>query len=152
MSHKHVYLIYSWGEKKEIVEALGKYLHDVHKYDVCRDETGSTLMGAMSGDTHKWVAEAIEKSHTIFVCVSKHLQRSPLMDMELAYAYRLVIQGILDLVFCMVDEDFTTVSSPDRVVGKLAMWIFNLSDVATSPPALLLGIAIILSTICRIIP
>ena len=60
---------YAWGAKKELVVGLAGALRGLG-YDVWRDEEGSEIVPSMSGDTDERMAQAIESSHTVIVCVS----------------------------------------------------------------------------------
>ncbi len=67
---KHLMLSYAWGCGKDRVVALQKELQ-AHGIDTWRDETGSSILHAMEGATDDVMATAVEKSHTVVVCVSK---------------------------------------------------------------------------------
>ena len=62
-------LSYAWGAKKDLVVGLAVALRGLG-FDVWRDEEGSEIVPSMSGDTDERMAQAIESSHTVIVCVS----------------------------------------------------------------------------------
>ena len=66
---QHVMISYAWGAKKELVVGMAVALRSLG-YDVWRDEEGSEIVPSMSGDTDERMAQAIESSHTVIVCVS----------------------------------------------------------------------------------
>ena len=66
---QHVMISYAWGAKKELVMGMAVALRSLG-YDVWRDEEGSEIVPSMSGDTDERMAQAIESSHTVIVCVS----------------------------------------------------------------------------------
>ena len=121
-SAKHVMLSYSWGCKKELVVDLGAALK-AKSVDVWRDEEGSQCLPAMSGSTDDCMAAAIEHSHTIIVCVSRAYKASANCRMEAKYANDMHKRGKVNLVFAMMEQDYTTRSSPEYVDGWLGLMI-----------------------------
>ena len=111
-TNKHVMLSYCWGAKKELVVELGASLR-AKGVDVWRDEEGSQCVPAMSGSTDDCMAAAIERSHTIIVCVSRAYKASANCRMEAKYANDMHKRGKVNLVFAMMEQDYTTRSSPE---------------------------------------
>jgi hypothetical protein len=78
---KHVMLSYAWGANKACVVALGQQLRKLG-LDVWRDEEGSSILPAMCGATDDAMAEAIEQSSAVIVCISPAYKRSANCRME----------------------------------------------------------------------
>eukprot|EP01041_Mallomonas_annulata_P016772 gene16772-34858_t len=118
----HVMISYCWGNhsKPENVKALTNCLRRM-QYDVWRDEEGSLLMEAMSGATEDCIAQAIELSSTVILCVSREYKESANCRLEAEYAQQLAKKGKLNLIFAMMDSEYTTVSKPDYLDGWLAL-------------------------------
>ena len=91
--------------------------------DVWRDEEGSQCVPAMSGSTDDCMAAAIEHSHTIIVCVSRAYKASANCRMEAKYANDMHKRGKVQLVFVMMEREYTTRSSPEYVDGWLGLMI-----------------------------
>ena len=118
---QHVMLSYAWKEKKELVIALELALRDLN-YEVWRDETGSALVTSMSGATDDRMAEAIEASAFVVVCVSSAYKESANCRMEAKYAGSLAKKGKTKLIFIMMDEYYTT-HSENSLDGWLAFMV-----------------------------
>jgi hypothetical protein len=103
-------LSYAWGCKKELVVALELSLRDMN-YEVWRDETGSSIVPSMSGATDDCMAEAIEASCVVVVCVSPAYKESANCRMEAKYAGGRAKKGKLKFIFVMMDELYHTHSS-----------------------------------------
>ena len=121
-TRQHVMLSYSWASKKDTVTKLGNTLKDLG-YEVWRDEVGSALVGGMSGDVDDRMAEAIEASGYIIVCVSPQYKESANCRMEAKYAAARNKKGKLQLIFVMMCENYHTASQPDSVDGWLGFMI-----------------------------
>ena len=119
---QHAMLSYCWGAKKELVVELAASLR-AKGVDVWRDEEGSQCVPAMSGSTDDCMAAAIEHSHTIVVCVSRAYKASANCRMEAKYANDMHKRGKVKLVFVMMDQAYTTRSSPEYVDGWLGLMI-----------------------------
>ena len=120
---KHIMISYCWEQKNAVV-ALTKYLKDRHGYDICRDEEGSSLMPPMSGSTDAWMADAIEKSVIIIVCVSPAYNRSVNCQKEARFAHmRRDINKVEKILYVMMDPEF--VPWKGSINGQLALWIGN---------------------------
>lgn len=118
---KHIMISYSWKVGKPLVESLQKSLQSLG-LDVWRDETGSKLVSPMQGDVVEKMAEAIEASHTIIVCISRWYKESPNCRAEANYIrQRQPIQN-LKIIFLMMENDYTTVS-PHPVDGWLGFFV-----------------------------
>eukprot|EP01041_Mallomonas_annulata_P013018 gene13018-27470_t len=117
----HVMISYCWGNrsKPENVKALTNCLRQM-QYDVWRDEEGSRLMEAMSGATEACMAQAIELSSTVILCVSREYKESANCRLEAIYAQQLAKKEKLSLIFAMMDREYTTASKPDYLDGWLA--------------------------------
>ena len=118
---QHVMLSYAWSASKARVTELQRQLMG-HGYDVWRDETGSSVLGGMSGNTDEVMAEAIETSAAIIVCVSSPYKESANCRMEGKYASARSKKGKVQLVFVMMDSEYTTVSETS-VDGWLAFMV-----------------------------
>lgn len=77
----------------------------------------------MSGETDSRMAEAIEASSFVVVCVSSKYKDSANCRMEAKYSNSRAKKGLLNCVFVMMDSDYTTHSSPACVDGWLAFMI-----------------------------
>jgi hypothetical protein len=111
-ARRHAMVSYCWGAKKELVVALAAGLR-AKGVDVWRDEEGSQCVPAMSGSTDDCMAAAVEHSHTIIVCVSRAYKASANCRMEAKYANDMHKRGKVNLVFAMMEQDYTTRSSPE---------------------------------------
>jgi len=118
---QHVMMSYSWSASKARVTELQRLLME-HGYDVWRDETGSSVLGGMSGNTDDVMAEAIETSAAIIVCVSQPYKESANCRMEGKYATTRAKKGKVQLVFVMMDREYTTVSE-NSIDGWLAFMV-----------------------------
>ena len=84
---QHIMLSYCWNNKAkpQLVQALGEELRKMN-YEVWRDVEGSALLGPMSGSTDDIMAEAVEKSYMVVICVSKEYKNSSNCRMEANYS------------------------------------------------------------------
>lgn len=120
-SRKHVMLSYSWGVNKHLVQAMADTLRKAG-VEVWRDEEGSSIVGPMSGSVDDTMADAVDSSSTVVVCVSKAYKESANCKFEAVYANKRRKQGKLSLVFVMMDADYT---DPDGWLGGMlgdALW------------------------------
>jgi len=67
----------------------------------------------MSGSTDERMAEAIEASSMVVICVSKQYKESPNCRMEARYTNQLCKKGKVKIVYVMMQQEYTTVSEPD---------------------------------------
>ena len=139
----HIMLSYCWHEdaRPELVKALAQQLREVHGYDVWRDEDGSQLLPHMCGSTIERMAEAVELSSVVIVCVSRQYKESANCRMEAKYANRLLSMGHIDgIIYVMMQEHYTTHSQPDSCSGWLGIMIgedlwyplYSVSDVTAT--------------------
>ena len=119
---QHIMISYCWTQKV-LVTALAVYLREKHGYDVWIDEVGSTVCGKMSGASDAKMAEAVEKSHTVVVFVSKEYNASVNCQKEAKYAHQRRDKGKVKIHYVMMQREYTTVSKPDCIEGALALWI-----------------------------
>jgi hypothetical protein len=119
---QHIMLSYAWAAKKNLVISLGKRLRDLG-YDVWRDEEGSSIVPPMSGDIVETMAEAIQNSLVIVVCVSPEYKESANCRAEAKYARAREGRGGLKLIYVMMDENYHTKSSPRQVDGWLGFMV-----------------------------
>jgi hypothetical protein len=121
---KHVMLSYCWDPTAHpaYVKKLAQELRRLG-YDVWRDEDGSSLLPAVSGAVDDRLAEAIEKSDTVVICVSAAYKRSSSCRLEATYAHALARRNKVKLVFVMMNEHYTTISSPNHCDGWLGFMI-----------------------------
>jgi hypothetical protein len=80
-------------------------------------------VSAMSGNTDDCMTAAIEHSHTIIESVSRAYKASANCRMEAKYANDMLKCGKVQLVFVMMEREYTTRSSPEYVDGWLGMMI-----------------------------
>jgi hypothetical protein len=118
---QHVMLSYSWSANKDLVIAFGKKLQEMG-YDVWRDEEGSSIMGPMSmtGNTLDAMTEAVEKSYTMIIFVSREYKESTNCRTEGLYGFKRAANSGLKLLYVMMNEKYTTESRPVAVNGWLA--------------------------------
>ncbi len=119
---EHVMISYSWGANKHLVVKLQRELTKLG-YDVWRDEVGSTCVPAMSGAVDDRMAEAIEASYAVIICVSPQYKESANCQMEAKYCNALHKKKKLNLHYVMMDTDYHTNSDPVCVDGWLAFMI-----------------------------
>ena len=140
---KHIMISYCWAQK-DLVRALATYLREDKGYDVWTDEEGSQVCGKMADNIDAKMAEAVEKSHTVLVFVSKEYNASVNCQKEAEYAHQRKDNGKVNIIFVMMQADYTTVSRPNCIEGKLGLWIgkklwyplFDSSQVASTGTAL----------------
>ena len=106
---KHVMISYAWGAKKELAVALAAELRSLG-YEVWRDEEGSAIVPSMSGDTDEPMAQAIEASHAVIVCVSPQYKESVNCRSEAQYCKVWKKSHGLQLLYVMMDNEYTSVS------------------------------------------
>lgn len=125
-SKSHIMLSYCWQDdaRPDLVRRLAHQLRETHGYDVWRDEDGSQLLPHMCGSTIERMAEAVELSSVVVVCVSKQYKESANCRMEAKYANRLASMGNIDgIIYVMMQEAYTTHSQPDSCNGWLGIMI-----------------------------
>jgi hypothetical protein len=81
---QHIMISYSWNIGKDRVVALTASLK-AQGYEVWRDEEGSALVPKMGGDVQEKMAEAIEASSHVIVCISQPYKESPNCHLEKNY-------------------------------------------------------------------
>ena len=119
---QHIMISYCWAQKV-LVTALAVYLREKHGYDVWIDDMGSTICSKMSGASDEKMAEAVEKSHTVLVFVSKEYNASVNCKKEAKYAHQRKDKGKVKIHYVMMQREYTTVSKPDCIEGQLGLWI-----------------------------
>jgi DNA-directed RNA polymerase subunit F len=124
---QHIMLSYSWhpSAKPHLVVQLQDELKHMG-YDVWRDETGSLLVPPLAGCSmiEERLADAIEASDTIIICVSPMYKLSSNCRIEASYASVLARRHQrLKILFVMMDDEYTTVSRPAYCDGWLASMI-----------------------------
>jgi hypothetical protein len=90
---------------------------------VWRDEEGSPLVPPMREAVDDVMADAIEKSSTVIICVSKQYKSSANCRQEGAYANARKKKGLVKLLYVLMDAAYTTHSVPDVVDGWLGMML-----------------------------
>ena len=98
-------------------------LKTAHGVETWIDTTGSALVGPMAGSTDEVMAAAVEASSHVVVCVSKDYKLSPNCRQEGSYARQQEKKGKLKIMYVMMQEQYTTVSSPECVDGWLAIMV-----------------------------
>jgi TIR domain len=80
---------------------------------------GSSLVGKMAGALDDKMAEAIEAAKFVIVFASKSYKHSANCRYEAKYANQLCRQGLLQIIYVMMDEGYTPNSKPNRMDGWL---------------------------------
>ena len=119
---QHIMISYCWAQKV-LVTALAVFLREKHGFDVWIDDLGSTVCGKMSGASDEKMAEAVEKSHTVLVFVSKEYNASVNCKKESKYAHQRRDKGKVNIHYVMMQREYTTVSKPDCIEGQVGLWI-----------------------------
>jgi hypothetical protein len=93
---KHVMLSYCWSKlaNSHLVALLATALRE-QGYEVWRDVEGSALLRPMSGSTDDVMAEAVERSYAVVICVSKEYKRSTNCRLEANYSSQRQKQGVV---------------------------------------------------------
>ena len=117
---KHIMISYCWAQK-DLVRALATFLRDNKGYDVWTDELGSQVCSQMADDIDAKMAEAVEKSHTVLVFVSREYNASVNCQKEASYAHQRKDNGKVNIVYVMMQSDYTTVGG--CIEGRLGLWI-----------------------------
>lgn len=111
---KHIFMSFSWSDNAK-VQLLSDRLR-MNNYAVWPDEGESSstcVRGSVSGFVQDRVEEAMDVSPCIIVCVSKSYKNSERCHTEVSYAH----ENKLKLIFVMMEENYTTSSTPDCVDG-----------------------------------
>ena len=69
----------------------------------------------MAGATDEKMAEALEAASVCIIFVSKQYKESPNCRMEAKYANQLYKKGKLRIIYVMMQQDYTTASSPECI-------------------------------------
>jgi len=119
---RHIMISYAWGTKKNLVL---EFCQELGSLGLCiwRDEVGSAVVPPMSGSTDDRMAEAIEKSSHVIICISRSYKTSANCRMEANYANDLFKKSKLNVIFVMMEEDYHTRSTPDQVDGWLGFMV-----------------------------
>ena len=122
---RHIMMSYCWANDANPanVKSLADYLRSKYGYDVWQDTDGSTICGKMSGGTDDKMAEAVEKSAFVVICVSKAYPTRPNCEQEAKFARALEKDKKLTTIYVMMQSDFTTVSQPESVEGWLRLYL-----------------------------
>ena len=122
---KHIMMSYCWAEDANPahVKALADYLRSKYGYDVWQDTDGSTICGKMSGGTDEKMAEAVSKSAYVIICVSKAYPGRPNCEQEAKFARQKEKAKSLEIIYVMLQEEYTTVCVPKVMEEWLAMYI-----------------------------
>ena len=88
-----------------------------------QDTDGSSICGKMEGGTDDKMAEAINKSAYVIICVSKAYPTRPNCEQEAKFAKQKEKAKKLEILYVMMQDDYTTVSQPECVDGWLGMYI-----------------------------
>ena len=124
-SKKHIMMSYAWREdaNPEHVKALADYLRG-NGYDVWQDIEGSTICGKMADSIDEKMAEAVEKSAFVIVCISKAYPGSPRCKQEATYAHERENEKKLKIIYVMMQSDYTTDSNqPEYIEGLLRLYV-----------------------------
>ena len=115
---QHIMLSYASDVKIDNVIHLQQELRRMG-YDVWRDGDGSSIVPAMRGGLVERMYEAIDASFAVVVCVSRRYKESANCRIECSYCDVLCKERRLKIFYAMVDENYTTVSSPVTLNGWL---------------------------------
>jgi len=121
ITRRHIMLSYAWGANKQLVVELQRELMKIG-YDVWRDEDGSSVVPAMSGGVDDRMAEAIENSYAVIVCVSPQYKESANCQMEGKYCNALYKKKRVKIFYVMMSEDYHT-NSTTSVDGWLGLMV-----------------------------
>jgi hypothetical protein len=77
----------------------------------------------MTGSTDERMAEALEAASHVIIVVSKDYKESANCRMEAKYANQLTKKGKLKTIFLMVQNEYTTASTPEYCDGWLGIMI-----------------------------
>jgi hypothetical protein len=118
---KHIMVSYSW-KQKSLVKSL---VSDLQKkgFVVWRDEEGSVYAPSIQGNTAEAMAKAIETSFCVIICVSREYCLSANCRQEASYAWEFKRRGEIEIIYVMMDENYTTLSSPNRITGWLGFFV-----------------------------
>ena len=124
---RHIMISYCWDEsaRPDLVRKLASRLRSLG-YDIWLDMEGSTIVPPISGCVDDCMAEAVQCSDIVIVCVSPKYKQSANCRMEATYACHLAKRGELRLCFVMMDENYTTVTTPHYCDGWLGLMTGNL--------------------------
>eukprot|EP01035_Chromulina_nebulosa_P024097 gene24097-31308_t len=104
---KHVLISYAPGCRKELVGSLQESLIALG-FDVWKDDTGSSLLQEMRRDSNNDImAQAIEMSHTVVVCVSPHYHASAICRQEAQHIHALCLKRKLNVIYVMMDRSYS---------------------------------------------
>ena len=122
---RHVMISYCWNEeaKPEIVKELADQLRDTYGYDVWRDEDGSDLLSPMRGSTIEHMAKAVEMACIVIVCASRQYKESANCRMEAVYAHQRQLKNKVEIIYVMLQENYTTKSGDEACDGWLGMMV-----------------------------
>ena len=113
-------LSYAMSANKTLVIKLQRALES-KGYIIWRDEEGTDIVGRLnSGETASdKMAEAMEISDFIIICVSPAYKVSANCRNEAKYATSCMKKGRAKLLFLMMDKNYTIHTAPNRVDGWL---------------------------------
>ena len=117
---RHIMVSYCW-QQKEIVLEFCNVLRQMGM-EVWRDEEGSKYAGPIGGSTLGAMAEAIDMASSVIVFVSRGYKESANCRLEAEYAHGGVAHGLV-MLYVMCEENYTTVSKPERVTGWLGLMV-----------------------------
>lgn len=86
-------------------------------------QVGSSLVPPMAGSTDERMAEALEAAQVVIMCVSRIYKERPNCRMEAKYANHLYKKGKLQILYVMMQQDYTTVTEPHYCDGWLGIQI-----------------------------
>jgi hypothetical protein len=89
-------------------------------------QDGSSVVSSMSGSTDDKMAEAVENASHVIICVSKNYKESANCRQEALYTNQKYKNGLLKIIYVMVDQQYTTVSRPhscdvSHIIGCLLL-------------------------------
>ena len=96
---------------------------------------GSHAVSAMKGDVLSKMAEAIENSNTVIICVSRYYRESPNCRAEANYIRNRQQIQTINIIYLMMEDDYTTTSKTPvdgwlgiYLAGELWYPLFNSSN------------------------
>jgi hypothetical protein len=122
-SHPHLMLSYCGSKyaKPSLVNAFADEMRGLG-YEMWRDVDGSASVPPMSGGSMvENMAEAIDHSQFVIICVSREYKMSCSCRLEAMYSMSRAKANKLKIIYLMMQEDYTTVSTPKSIGGYLGV-------------------------------
>jgi hypothetical protein len=138
--YRHVMVSYCWNTnaKPELVKQLVDALRSF-SYEVWRDEDGSAYVEKMQGSVDDRMAEAVEHSYAVIICVSEEYKQSDNCKFEANYASARLKQSELDYILFVlyvkcarreIDQDYLCDDAREIYYSqrKSSRWVLRCHD------------------------